>query len=58
MAGVIRLLAPRLEDLPLPHLGAWLIAALVPVVVGAVVYFVAARALGLGEATSLLRRFR
>ncbi|HET6284993.1 MAG TPA: murein biosynthesis integral membrane protein MurJ [Polyangia bacterium] len=58
MAAVVWLLAPRLDGLPLPRLGAWSIAALVPVVVGAVVYFVAARALGLAEATSLLRRFR
>ena len=56
MALVVWQLALRLDGLPLPHLLAWAVAALVPVVVGAVVYFVAARALKLPEATSLLRR--
>jgi putative peptidoglycan lipid II flippase len=58
MAVAVRLLAPLVDGLPLPHLAAWSIAALVPVVVGAVVYFVAARALRLTEASSLFRRFR
>lgn len=58
MAGVVWLLARALDDLPLPHLAAWTIAALGPVVAGAVVYFGVARALGLAEATSLFRRFR
>jgi putative peptidoglycan lipid II flippase len=58
MGAVVWFLAARLDHLPLPHLLAWAVAALVPVVVGAAVYFVVARALKLPEATSLFRRAR
>jgi hypothetical protein len=48
----------QLGALPVPHLLAWAVAALVPVVVGAVVYFGAARLLRLTEADALLHRRR
>jgi putative peptidoglycan lipid II flippase len=57
MAAVVWLVAPLLDALPLPRLAAWSVAALVPVGAGAVVYFLAARALKIPEATALLRRF-
>jgi putative peptidoglycan lipid II flippase len=58
MAGVVWLLTTRLEPLELPHLLGWIVKVVVPVTAGAAVYFLTARALGLPEAQSLLRRFK
>jgi putative peptidoglycan lipid II flippase len=58
MGVVVWLLSARLETLAGAGLLFRLIKALVPVTVGAVVYFLAARALGLEEAQTLVRRLR
>ncbi|MEA2696966.1 MAG: putative peptidoglycan lipid flippase [Myxococcales bacterium] len=58
MGAVVWFLQGQLGALPLPHLLAWAVAALVPVVVGAFVYFGAARLLRLTEADALLHRRR
>jgi putative peptidoglycan lipid II flippase len=58
MAGAIWPLADWLSGVAPAGLLGHAVAALVPVVVGAVVYFAAARILRLSEATALTRRFR
>jgi putative peptidoglycan lipid II flippase len=58
MAGAVWLATTRMEALPGAGTGNALIKALVPIVIGAAVYFGAARALRLSEATTLVRRFR
>jgi len=58
MAAAVWLASTRLEPLEIPRLLGWVIKVFVPVTLGAVVYFGAARALGLDEATALVRRRR
>jgi putative peptidoglycan lipid II flippase len=58
MAAAVWFLSARLEMIASPDLGYRFLKALGPVIVGAGVYFFAARALGLEEAKSLLRRLR
>ncbi len=59
MAAVIWLVSSRLELL-LQHAGTTIFAvkAFVPIVIGAIVYFATARALGVAEARALVSRFR
>jgi putative peptidoglycan lipid II flippase len=57
MAATVWFLSARLEPLELlPRLPSWMLKVLVPVGVGALVYFGVARLLRLDEATALLRR--
>lgn len=58
MAAAVYGASHYLELLPQAGVAAWIAKALMPVGVGAVVYFGAARALGLEEARLLVRRFR
>ena len=58
MGAAVWLLAPALAALPLPRLASFAVVALVPVIVGAVVYFAAARLLRLPEVDSLVGRRR
>jgi putative peptidoglycan lipid II flippase len=58
MAAVVWLTTSRLELLPGAGTGAAALKALVPIAVGIVVYFAAARILRVQEATTLLKRFR
>ena len=58
MAAAVWLVTGRMEALPGAGTAASLLKALAPIVVGVGVYFGAARALRLQEATTLLRRFR
>jgi len=58
MAAAVWALRQQLERWPAAGLAAWSIKALVPVVVGAAVYFGAARLLRLEEARTFTRRFR
>jgi putative peptidoglycan lipid II flippase len=58
MGAAVSVLASALRALPLPRLLSFAVAALVPVIAGAVVYFAAARLLRLPEVDSLLRRRR
>jgi putative peptidoglycan lipid II flippase len=58
MGAAVWFLSGRLELIADPDLGPRFLKALAPVFVGAGVYFVAARALGLEEAQALLRRVR
>ena len=58
MGAAVFALARALAGLPLPRLLSFAVAALVPVIAGAAVYFAAARLLRLPEVDSLLRRRR
>jgi putative peptidoglycan lipid II flippase len=58
MAAAVWLATTRLETLPGTGTGSAAVKALVPIAVGVAVYFGAARALRLQEATMLLKRFR
>jgi putative peptidoglycan lipid II flippase len=58
MAAVVWLATTRIEQLPGSGTGNALVKAFVPITVGIAVYFAAARALRLQEATTLVRRFR
>jgi putative peptidoglycan lipid II flippase len=58
MAAAVWFLSVTLEPLELPRLLGWMIKVFVPMTVGAGVYFVVARLVGLAEARSLVRRFR
>jgi len=58
MGATVWLLSARLEMIQSIGLGVRFLKALAPVIAGAAVYFLAARALGLEEAKTLLRRFR
>ena len=58
MAAAVWATTSRLELLPGAGTVDAAIKALVPIVVGVGVYFIAARALRLQEATTLLKRFR
>jgi putative peptidoglycan lipid II flippase len=58
MGAVVWAVSRELETLPGQGLIPWLIKALGPVGVGAIVYFGAARLLGVAEARALVRRFR
>jgi putative peptidoglycan lipid II flippase len=58
MGGAVWLLRRFLEPALGDGLVPWALEALVPVGVGAIVYFAAARAFGVEEARTLVRRFR
>jgi putative peptidoglycan lipid II flippase len=58
MGGAVWLLSAQLGALALPRLVSFAVTTLVPVVVGALVYFAAARLLRLPEVDALLRRRR
>jgi putative peptidoglycan lipid II flippase len=58
MAAAVWAASNRLELLPGTGTAFFLIKALVPVAIGAAVYFAAASAFGLDEARTLVRRFR
>ena len=58
MALAVWFLSAQLTALPLPRLLAWAVAALLPVIAGALIYFGAARLLRLPEANALVRRRR
>jgi putative peptidoglycan lipid II flippase len=58
MGAAVWFLSARLEPLETPRLLGWLLKVLVPVTVGAGVYFATARALKLPEATALVHRRR
>jgi putative peptidoglycan lipid II flippase len=58
MAAAVWLTTTRLELLPGAGTANAAVKALVPIVVGVAVYYLAARALRLHEATTLLKRFR
>ncbi|HEX3694812.1 MAG TPA: murein biosynthesis integral membrane protein MurJ [Polyangia bacterium] len=58
MAAVVWFLSAHLGTLPGPRLFAWSVAALLPVVIGAAIYFATARLLRLDEGSALVRRRR
>jgi putative peptidoglycan lipid II flippase len=58
MAAVIWVVSPRVELLPGAGTVVFAVKAFVPIALGAVVYFAAARALGVDEARALVSRFR
>ena len=58
MAGAIWLVSSRLELLHRAGTAMFALKAFVPITVGAIVYFAAARALGVDEARQLVSRFR
>jgi putative peptidoglycan lipid II flippase len=58
MAAAVWAVSRQLESWPVAGLIAWSIKALLPVVVGAIVYFAAARLLRIDEARTFMRRFR
>ena len=58
MAAAIWLVSSRLELLARAGTGMFAIKAFVPIVIGALVYFAAARAFGVAEARTLVSRFR
>jgi putative peptidoglycan lipid II flippase len=58
MGAAVWFLSGKLEPLELPRLLGQVVKVLIPVAGGAGIYFLAARLLGLAEATALLRRLR